>query len=188
MTGRISGIATMALALFIAGAASVQPLRAQEVRVGAGVAIPTGSLNTLGPAALISLGTPATSAFGLRLDLTIETQGHATDAPGGPQSRGTLRSVGASLNGLLRLGSGETRPYLIGGLGGYRLRAQERADNPNGTTWGGNLGAGIDMRWGGVSPFVEGRALVHVSDFGSYELSPTLYFPIIAGLMFRLGQ
>ncbi len=94
-----------------------------------------------------------------------------------------LRTFGASLNGILRFSEAEIAPYLLAGIGAYRLQQVGAPPGPYGTTGALQTGIGIDSNiWERVNPFVEARALVHVTDYGSDEFSPTVYWPVVIGL------
>lgn len=97
-----------------------------------------------------------------------------------------LRTVGLSLNGSLRLSESEFAPYLLAGLGAYRLQRVGGPPNPYGTTGAVQVGFGMNANlWERVSPFVEARALVHVTDYGSDEWSPTVTWPVLLGVRIR---
>jgi hypothetical protein len=97
-----------------------------------------------------------------------------------------LRTYGASLNGLRRFSEGRFAPYLLAGIGAYRL--QRVGDYPSvyGTTGALQVGVGIDGDlWGRVNPFVEARALVHATDYGAVEYGPTIVWPVLIGVRIR---
>ena len=99
-----------------------------------------------------------------------------------------LRTLGASLNAFLRAAGGLIRPYALVGLGGYRL--QRIGDDPSvyGTTAAVQAGLGIEVSaWHAVEPFIEARTVLHITDYASEEFTPTVMWPVMAGLRFPLG-
>lgn len=137
---------------------------------------------------MISVETRLTRLWGLRLD------GEWSRLTGAPAPAGQehfsdyqdIRAIGASLNGILRFSDDPLAPYLLAGIGAYRLQRVDAPASPYGTTGALQAGLGIDGNlWGRVDPFVEARAMVHVTDYGSDEFSPTVYWPILIGLRIR---
>lgn len=97
-----------------------------------------------------------------------------------------LRTYGASLNAILAPSEGELAPYLLVGVGVYRLQAVGQRPSPYGTTGALQAGFGIDAEIGKrINPFVEARAQIHVTDYGSDEWSPTVYWPVLIGVRTR---
>lgn len=184
--------APLLLAAFAALASTV-PLQAQDIsfRVAAGAAIPAGGAaerRDLGPSAMISVEPGLTRLWSLRLD------GEWSQLTGAPAPAGQehfsnyqdLRAIGASLNGILRFSDDQLAPYLLVGIGAYRLQRVDAPASPYGTTGALQAGLGIDGNlWGRVDPFIEARAMVHATDYGSDEFSPTVYWPILIGLRIR---
>ena len=184
--------ATLLLAAFaaLAGAASLQ---AQDLsfRAAAGTAIPvggTGERRDTGPAAMLSIETRLGRLWSLRFDGEWSLLNGPT-APAGQEDYSNdqdLRTIGASLNGMLRFSEDQLAPYLLAGVGAYRLQRADAPASPYGTTGALQAGFGIDGNlWGRVDPFVEARAMVHVTDYGSDEFSPTVYWPVLIGLRIR---
>ena len=161
------------------------------IRAAAGAAIPVfgaGAIRDAGPAAMLSLESPLSRRWSLRVD----AEWSRLDGPPATAGRehfsqyGDLRAVGASLNGILRFSEDEAIPYLLGGIGAYRLQQSGGDPSPYGTTAGVLAGAGIDASiWRRVNPFIDARMLVHLTDYGSHELAPTVYWPVLIGLRIR---
>lgn len=176
------------LACTVAVFAFMVPLRAQGLafKAGAGAAIPFGGAGDIrdpGPAALASLEFGLGPELSFRLDAEWSVL-HAPSAPAGQAFRyADVRSVGASLNGVLRSPQDVLTPYLLVGIGAYRLQEIDRERSPYGTTGALQAGIGIDGSfWERVNPFAEARAMVHVTDYASDEFSATVYWPVLIGL------
>lgn len=183
---------TFLLALF-AALAGTAPLRAQEIsfRAAAGAAVPVGGAGDrrdAGPSAMLSVETGLSRLWSIRLD------GEWSQLTGPPAPEGQehfsnyqdLRTIGASLNGVLRFSDRQFAPYLLAGIGAYRLQRVNAPPSPYGITGALQGGMGIDGNfWGRVDPFMEARVMVHVTDYGSDEFSPTVYWPILIGLRVR---
>lgn len=172
---------------------STAPLQAQDVsfRAAAGVAVPAGGAaerRDTGPSAMLSVETRLSRVWSLRL-IGEWSQLTAVRAPEGQEHLAKyqdLRTIGASLNGVLTFSEGRLAPYLLAGIGAYRLQRVAAPASPYGTTGALQAGIGIDGNlWGGVDPFIEARTMVHVTDYGSDEFSPTVYWPILIGLRIR---
>lgn len=180
--------ASVVALLLGAGALQAQGI---SIRGAAGAAVPVsgaGALRDAGPAALLSLESQLSRGWSLRID----AEWSVLTGPPAPAGRehfsnyGDLRIYGASLNGILRFSEDETTPYLLGGIGAYRLQQSEGDPSPYGITAGMQAGAGIDASiWRRANPFVEARVLVHLTDYGSHELTPTVYWPVLVGLRIR---
>jgi hypothetical protein len=178
-----------ALALGVGAA----PLEAQDlsVRAAAGAAIPVGGAGErrdAGPAALLSLEFGLSSRWSLRVDGEWSLL-RGEPAPAGHEHFSDyqdLRTVGASLNGVLRLSDDSLTPYLLAGIGAYRLQRVDAPPSPYGATGAVQAGFGLDGNLRPrVNPFVEVRAQLHVTDYGSDEFSPTVYWPVVIGLQVR---
>ena len=174
----------------LAGAA---PLHAQDLsfRAGAGAAIPVGGAGErrdAGPSAMLSIESRLSRLWGLRLD----GEWSLLNGPPVPaveedySSRRDLRTIGASLNGIFWFSDSQIAPYWLIGIGAYRLQRVDAPASPYGTTGAFQAGLGIDGKlWDRVDPFVEARAMLHVTDYGSDEFSPTVYWPIVIGVRIR---
>lgn len=173
--------------------AGTGPLGAQDLsfRVAAGIAVPAGGAGErrdTGPSAMMSVEIPLGRLSGLRLD------GEWSRLTGKPAPAGQehfsdyqhLRSIGVSLNAIGRFSEGRFAPYMVAGLGAYRLQRLDAPASPYGTTGALQAGLGVDgPLWQRVAPFLETRAMLHVTDYGSDEFSPTVYLPILVGLRVR---
>lgn len=131
---------TFLLALF-AALAGTAPLRAQEIsfRAAAGAAVPVGGAGDrrdAGPSAMLSVETGLSRLWSIRLD------GEWSQLTGPPAPEGQehfsnyqdLRTIGMSLNGVLRFSDGPLAPYLLAGIGAYRLQRVNGPPSPYGTT------------------------------------------------------
>lgn len=184
--------ATLLLATFTA-LTGVAPLQAQDLslRAAAGAAVPvgrTGEERDTGPAAMLSVEIRLSRLWRLRLDGEW-SQLTGTPAPAGQEQFSNyqdLRAIGASLNYVLKFSEDQLAPYLLAGVGAYRLQRVDAPASPYGTTGALQAGIGIDGNfWGWVEPFAEARAMVHATDYGSDEFSATVYWPILVGLRIR---
>lgn len=183
---------TLLLAAF-AALAGTMPVQAQGIsfRVAAGAAVPVGGAGErrdAGPSAMLSVETRLSRLWSLRLDGEWSLL-NGPPAPAGQEYNTNyqdLRAIGASLNGILRFSDDQLAPYLLAGIGAYRLQQVDAPASPYGTTGALQAGFGIDGDlWGRVDPLLEARAMVHVTDYGSDEWSPTVYWPILIGLRIR---
>ena len=184
--------ATLLLAALtvLAGAA---PLHPQDLsfRAGVGTAIPVGGAGErrdAGPAVMLSVETRLSRLWGLRLDWEWSLLNGPT-APSEQENYSNyqdLRTVGVSLNGIFWFSDGQIAPYWLIGIGAYRLQRVDAPASPYGTTGAFQAGFGIDAAvWERFSPFAEARAQVHITDYGSDEFSPTVYWPVLIGLRIR---
>lgn len=137
---------------------------------------------------MVSVESRLSQFWGLRLDGEWSLL-NARPAPAGQEAYSQyadVRTYGLSLNGILRFSEDELAPYLLVGIGAYRLQAIDQRPSPYGTTGALQAGFGIDGNlWERVNPFVEARAMVHVTDYASDEFSPTVYWPVLIGLRLR---
>ncbi len=137
---------------------------------------------------MISVGVRLSRLWSLRLDGEWSRL-NGTPAPAGEESFSDyqdLRTIGASLNGILRFSDDKLSPYLLAGIGAYRLQRVDAPASPYGTTGALQAGIGIDGNfWERVDPFIETRAMVHMTDYGSDEYGTTVYWPILIGLRIR---
>jgi len=138
-----------------------------------------------GPATLLSVEIPLSSRLSVRMDGEWSLLRGPT-APAGQESMSDfqdLRTLGISLNGVMRLSDGRVAPYLLVGAGAYRLQRLDAPASPYGTTGAVQAGSGLDSnRWSRVNPFVEARAQVHATDYGAGDFSATVYWPVVIGL------
>lgn len=169
------------------------PLSGQDVgfRVGAGVAIPVGGAGErrdMGPAGTISIESSLTRVWSVRVDGDWSLL-RGTAAPPGQEHLSNyqdLRSLGITANGIARFSDERLTPYLLIGLGAYRLQRVDAPKSPYGVTPAAQVGVGLGATvWDLVNPFVEVRALIHATDYGSREFTPTVYWPVLVGVRIR---
>jgi hypothetical protein len=164
------------------------PLGAQDsaVRLGAGVALPVGGVAELrgaGPAAALSLESRVAGRWSVRLGAEWAVLAAGPTTPEAGAGVRELRTVGISAAAVRRFGGGAVAPYLLLGAGGYRLQEVGGSRTPYGTTGALQAGIGVDVaRFARLAPFAEARALVHATDYGSREWSPTVYLPVQVGV------
>ncbi len=170
-----------ALAL-LAGAA---PLDAQGTffRLGTGLAQPVaeaGERYRAGPVAAASIQTPLGGRWSVRFDAEwSRMDGRSFGTVTAPD----LRTVGGSMNAVRHLSRARAAPYLLAGIGGYRLQRVGDHTNGYGTTPMVQLGIGVDgtvLRY--INPYAEVRAQVHLTDYAADELSPSVFRPITLGV------
>ena len=156
--------------------------------MAAGAAVPVGDASDLrdtGPSAALSLETQLSTRLLLRLDGEW-TRLQGPSAPPGQERFSTyqdLRAVGASMNVLFRLIERKASPYVLAGGGAYQLQRIDAPRSPYGTTAALQAGFGMDGKiWERLNPFVEARAVVHLTDYGSHDFSLTTYWPLMLGL------
>ena len=130
--------------------------------------------------------------LGARWSLRVDGEWSQLSGPPAPagqdgfSSHRDLRTQGASLNGVVNMTDDQLAPYLLAGIGAYRLQRVGGDPSPYGTTGAIQVGVGFDSNiWGRVNPFIEARAQVHVTDYGADEFSPTVFWPVILGLRIR---
>jgi len=173
----------------VVGSAS---LEAQDlsVRAAAGAAIPVGGAGerrSAGPAAMLSVESRLSNLWSLRVAGEWSLLRGPT-APAGQEhfsEHQDLRTLGVSLNGIVRLSDDRVAPYVIAGAGAYRLQRVDAPASPYGITGAVQAGFGWDGNlWDRVTPFVEARAQVHVTDYGTDEFLPTVYWPVVIGVRF----
>ena len=169
------------------------PLHSQDLsfRAGVGTAIPVGGAGQrrdAGPAVMLSVETRLSPFWSLRLDGEWSLL-NGPPAPAGQEYYSNytdLRTAGLSLNAVLSLSEGALAPYLLAGIGAYSLQREGDDLSPYGTTGALQAGFGIDAAvWERFSPFAEARAQVHITDYGSDEFSPTVYWPVLIGVRIR---
>ena len=165
------------------------PLQAQDLsfRAAVGPVIPAdGTANrfAIGPAAMISADTRINPAWSLRWDAEWSLLKGRSFLAG--QTR-DLRTIGVSLSVVRRFSVDHAlAPHLLVGIGAHRLQRVDAPTSRYGTTGAIQVGFGIDGKFRGpVAPFAEARAMLHLTDYASAELSPSVYCPILIGLRIR---
>jgi hypothetical protein len=184
-TAAVLGVLTVLVA--------AKPVRAQSlsVRAGAGVAVPVGSAGEhrdAGPAAMLSVESRLGRLWSVRLDGEWSLlKGPA--APAGFEdykSYNDLRTVGASLNASLRLSENAFAPYLLAGVGLYRLQRVGAPRTSYGNSGALQAGFGVDAKLSHrLDAFAEARAQLHINDYGAAEFEPTRIWPVILGVRIR---
>ena len=169
------------------------PLNAQRLtfKAAAGAAVPVsdaGDRRDTGPTASLSVESRLSGRWSLRLD----GDWSLLDAPPAPVGRepsfqdADLQTYGVALNVVGRLFPSGTTPYLLAGVGAYRLQALGRGPNPYGTTGAVQAGLGVEGGiWRRINPFAEVRLTVPATDYGAREFSPTVYWPVLVGVQIR---
>jgi hypothetical protein len=180
--------AAIGLALAL-GAQVAQAQAGLSLGVGAGAVIPTGSLadiNSTGWTGQASLRLkPAVSPIGLQVDASYSRMGFDSDLVDGHMSTlaGTANAVFAFP------GAAVARPYLIGGLGMYNMKATVGDVSGSDTKFGANAGAGFDLKLGSASLYAEGRFhAIFNGGFDSQTLEETTAYmvPLTVGLRWSL--
>jgi hypothetical protein len=168
-------------------------------RAAAGVAVPVGTAGGAGeryrpgPAAEIAVETPlsvgASGRGSLRVGATwVRLPGRVIAGPSGAGARyADLGMLGGSLDLVVARTGGAAEPYLVAGLGAYRLQKRGERRNPYGTTAALQAGVGVDLRpRSRIGPFVEARLVLHVTDYASAaEFVPTVHAPVRVGVRIR---
>ena len=176
----------------LALAAGAAPLPAQELsyRAGAGIAFPLGAVSErrqAGPSAAVSVQAPMGGLWSLRLEGDVSMLRGRAALPDRPHSATSpLWAMGATMSGVRRVGGGDHGPYLLVGLGGYRLRIENESPSPYGIT--GALQAGLGVEGGGrggLIPFAEARTVVHATDYGASDFRLTMHLPVVVGVRLR---
>ena len=186
MHKRLIPAGALALALAapaLAGAQDVGATRAFSLGIAAGATVPTGEyadffgtgFNIMG-----SLGIqPAALPVGVRFDVAYHS------LPGEEIAGEEIEDasiISGTANAVLTVSNtGGVRPYLIGGLGVYRLDA---GGDETPTKFGLNGGAGLEFGLAGFATFVEARYhSVFTDDEDGVEGNLNL-IPIVFGLRF----
>jgi hypothetical protein len=168
-----SGFAAPAAAQMEHGAAA----RSFHVGLGGGVSVPAGDLDQALKSGFNGQGfvswQPMGMPFGVRAKFGYEHFDMKPVTPGTP-----AEGTGQILSGLagLTLGFpiGPIRPYLTAGLGAFHMNADAPSGSPEPkaqTDFGIDGGAGLEVRLGPLSAYVEGRLANVFTDKG---LNPSL--------------
>jgi hypothetical protein len=146
---------------------------------GGGRAVPLGDqvhVRTSGWSIAFGAGTLSDSAWGVRADAEYFRLG-----PG--EFQRAMRGVGLSASAALFFGNETIRPYMLAGLGGYRLQIDGAHDNPYGTTVAVSLGVGLDLRLHRrLGAFAETRYVLHATDYGLGGAGTTSHGPVHVGV------
>jgi hypothetical protein len=180
--------AALGLALAL-GAQVAQAQAGLSLGLGGGAVIPTGSMgdvHSMGWTGQASLRLkPAVSPLGFQLDAGYTRMGFDSDLVDGHTSTlaGTANAVFAFP------GAAVARPYLIGGVGLYNLKATVGDVSGSDTKFGANAGAGFDLKLGSASLYAEGRFHAIFSgavDTQSLEETTAFMVPLTVGLRWSL--
>jgi hypothetical protein len=162
------------------GARAVSAQTPVQFGLGAGLSIPTGTtsdgLKTGWHATGLVQFSPASSPVGFQVDASYRQLGF--DGGGGKEQ--IIDGTANAVYNLAVAKETQFRPYLIGGVGVYNVKAKPDVGTAvSDTKFGINAGAGFNFKSSGVGFFVEARfhdVLVSGSDFH--------FIPITAGVRF----
>lgn len=175
--------ATLVVAVAAAPAAAQDAAgtRAMQLGVQGGISMPMGDFGDGADMGFIVAGTlgmrPAALPFGLRFDLGYQGWGGEGDV-----SFSSIHGMG-SATFTIPTESG-IRPYVLGGLGVYRMSVDLPAEfdefdvEDSSTDLGIHFGGGIDIPLSGMSSYVEAR---YTNVFGDGDAS---FIPIVFGIRF----
>lgn len=179
-------VSTLRIAAALAGVVlAASPLAAQEgsrptFGVSGGIAFPTGDFGDAfksGYDIAVHLGfQPATLPVGLR----IEGMYNRFDLKDNPLFEGHENILAATGNAVLAPKTsteGSLRPYGIGGIGVYNVKAS--GADASDTKFGLNVGAGLELPLSGITTFVEARYHHVFGDGGSLG-----FIPLVVGVKF----
>lgn len=179
MKGILKG-AVLAFGIALSASAAQAQSSPLTFGVGGGLTIPMNDGLNTGFNILGSVGfQPPALPFGIRIDGQFNRNGVDTDLDV------QTRAISVTGNAVYRFAVAPTtkiRPYLIGGIGAYNLKATG-SDVPDGvdgeTKMGLNAGAGLNFAAGAASLFVEGRFHTVFTEGENYKI-----FPITVGIRF----
>ena len=163
--------------------------------LGGGVTVPAGTYSDVASTGWHGMGAigfqPADFPIGFQVDgmyhrFGFETAGVDAD----------WQLIEGTANAVFRFGgSAESKfhPYLIGGVGGYNVKAvgDDAAGSESDTNFGVNLGGGFDFSLGNLSTFIEGRyhAIFNGTvDPQTLEDATASFVPITLGIRFGGGS
>jgi Outer membrane protein beta-barrel domain len=180
--------AAIGLALAL-GAQVAQAQAGLSLGLGAGAVVPTGDMGVVhstgwtGQASLRLK--PAVSPIGFQVDAGYTRLGLDSDLVDGHTSAlsGTANAVFAFPSAAV------ARPYLIGGLGVYNMKATVDDASGSATKVGANAGAGFDLKLGSAALFAEGRfhaIFKGAVDTESLEETTAYMIPLTVGLRWSL--
>lgn len=148
--------AAIGLALAL-GAQMAQAQAGLSLSLGAGAVVPTGSMadvNSMGWTGQAALRVkPAVSPLGFQVDASYTRLGLDSDLVDGH-----TQTIAGTANAVFAFPSAAVaRPYLIGGLGLYNMKATVGTLSGSATKFGANAGAGFDLKLGSAALYAEGR-------------------------------
>ena len=187
MHKRLIPTGALALALVapaaVAGAQAMGATRAFTIGIAAGATVPTGDFGDVYGTGFNVMGTigfqPAALPVGLQFDVAYHSLGVNDDLLDPGEEADDLSIISGTGNVVLTVSNtGGVRPYLIGGIGMYRV------DPGNGleasTDFGINGGGGLEFGLAGFSTFLEAR---YHSVFTEGESNVNL-IPVVFGIRF----
>ena len=151
-------VLAIAVIVQVASVTQAGAQRSIQLGVAGGVALPLGRTDSLykpGPSGLVTLVLGSQDApMGLRLDYQYDGFKGRTLGAGKIQDFHT-NSISANVVVPFRIGY--TKPYIIGGVGVYPMRASGSSKREN--DWGENGGAGVSfpLPYTSIGGFVEAR-------------------------------
>lgn len=178
----------------LTGLLAVMPLSAQatSVRAGAGRVVPVGDAKKVrdpGPAAAIALELGLSRRWSVRLDGEWSLLNGPAAPPGQElySQYSDLRTLGGALSAVMRFSEGAFSPYLLAGIGAYRLQRVKAPRSVYGTTPALQAGVGIDVNLSrSIGAFAEARGQAHITDYGAgKDFGSTNYWLLIAGFRLR---
>ena len=181
MHKRLISTGALALALVapaVVGAQDVGTTRAFTIGIAAGATLPMGDFGDVYGTGFNVMGTlgfqPAALPVGVQFDVAYHSLGIDTDIADADD----LSIISGTANAVLSVSNtGGVRPYLIGGVGLYRLDPGNGLDAM--TEFGLNGGGGLEFGLAGFSTFVEAR---YHSVFTEDE--NTNLIPVVFGIRF----
>lgn len=179
-------------AVGLALALSAQVAQAQaglSLGLGAGAVVPTGNMadfNSTGWTGQASLRVkPAVSPLGFQVDASYSRLGLNSDLVDGH-----TQTIAGTANAVFAFPStAVARPYLIGGLGVYNMKAVGEGLSGSATKFGANAGAGFDLKLGSAALYAEGRFHAIFKggfDAQSSEEATAYMIPLTVGLRWSL--
>jgi hypothetical protein len=121
-------------------------------------------------------GTISDSGWGVRADAEYFRLGAG-------EFQRAMRGAGLSVAAALYFGNDVIRPYMLAGLGAYRLQIAGAHSSPYGTTFAGSLGVGLDLRvYRRLGVFAETRYVLHATDYGLGGPGTTSHGPVYIGV------
>jgi opacity protein-like surface antigen len=179
-------------------AVAATPLAAQSSSrptfgIAGGLALPTGDLGDANKSGY-DIGAfvgfhPATSPVGFRVEGAYDR----FDFKNFSNAHTSIFNVTGNIVVGTTAAPGSVRPYLIGGLGVYNVKAEATAttggtrfsESRSATKFGLNGGAGLDLPLSGIAVFLEARLHYVFSDNGTNGLGYNAGFvPITVGVRF----
>jgi opacity protein-like surface antigen len=180
--------AAVGLALAL-GAQAAQAQAGISLGLGAGAVIPTGSMAdafSMGWTGQTSLRVkPAVSPLGFQVDASYSRLGLDSDL-----AEGNMRTISGTANAVFSFPSAAVaRPYLLGGVGLYNMKATVGDVSGSDTKFGANAGAGFDLKLGSAALYAEGR--FHAIFKGGFdsetgEEATAYMIPLTVGLRWSL--